>query len=324
MIFDSLPSHLALEIVRLLAPEEKMLLTANSDLTEDGKFDEQWIVVTNQRILTFYPNRDGSNPLIELPLEEIKGAKTEVLVGGGYIELVEEYGSPLTIETINRACAVSSLPVIVKINRQNQESIAQNCITVGASGILFVEAASANDVRHCVNILRPSSVDGGGLYGAKGTVFCPLPGAGSPEFPSSFNHLIIAVMIERMGAVDEIEEIVEIEGVSTLVLGATDLSLEMGHSGNTSHADVQAALAKVAAAVQKSKKRISLRPEMQGVDAIKSYWDQGYRHFSVGMDATTLSAYYHSAEKVIAQLSDSEGNHASVEEPKIEGIYPVV
>jgi hypothetical protein len=42
------------------------------------------------------------------------------------------------------------------------------------------------------------------------------------------------------------------------------------------------------------------------------------------MDATTLSAYYHSAEKVIAQLSDSEGNHASVEEPKIEGIYPVV
>ena len=61
----------------------------------------------------------------------------------GYIELVEEYGSPLTIETINRACAVSSLPVIVKINRQNQESIAQNCITVGASGILFVEAASA-------------------------------------------------------------------------------------------------------------------------------------------------------------------------------------
>ena len=49
----------------------------------------------------------------------------------GYIELVEEYGSPLTIETINRACAVSSLPIIIKINRQNQESIAQNCITVG-------------------------------------------------------------------------------------------------------------------------------------------------------------------------------------------------
>ena len=87
MIFDSLPSHLDLEIVRLLAPEEKMLLTANSDLTEDGKFDEQWIVVTNQRILTFYPNRDGANPLIELPLKEIKEAKTEVLVGGGYIEI---------------------------------------------------------------------------------------------------------------------------------------------------------------------------------------------------------------------------------------------
>ena len=44
MIFDSLPSHLDLEIVRLLAPEEKMLLTANSDLTEDGKFDDKEVV----------------------------------------------------------------------------------------------------------------------------------------------------------------------------------------------------------------------------------------------------------------------------------------
>ena len=220
----------------------------------------------------------------------------------GYIELVEEYGSPLTIETINRACAVSSLPVIVKINRQNQESIAQNCITVGASGILFVEAESAADVRHCVNILRPASVDGDGLYGAKGTVFCPLPGAGSSAFSDSFKHLIIAVMIERTGAVDEIEEIVEIEGVSTLVFGATDLSLEMGHSGNTGHADVQAALTRVTTAVQKSKKGISLRPEMQSFNAVKGYWDKGYRHFSVGTDAGTLHAYYRNVAKGITQL----------------------
>lgn len=217
-----------------------------------------------------------------------------------YIELVEEYGSPLTIETINHACAVSSLPVIVKINRQNQESIAQNCITVGASGILFVEAASAGDVRHCVNILRAASVDGDGLYGAKGTVFCPLPGGAA--FPDSFNHLIIAVMIERIGAVDEIEEIVEIEGVSALVLGPSDLSMEMGHPGNAGHPDVQAALKRVTAAVQNSKKGISLRPEVQSFDAVKGYWDQGYRHFSVGTDAATLRTYYQGVANGIAEL----------------------
>jgi 4-hydroxy-2-oxoheptanedioate aldolase len=224
-----------------------------------------------------------------------------------YIELVEEYGSPVTMETINRACAVSSLPVIVKINRQNQESVAQNCITVGASGILFVEAESADDVRHCVNILRTASVDGNGLYGAKGTVFCPLPHAGSAAFPNSFKHLIIAVMIERVGAVNEIEEIVEIEGVSTLVLGATDLSLEMGHSGNPGHEDVQAALTKVEIAAKNAKKGISVRPEMQSFDAVKGYWGQGYRHFSVGTDAGTLRSYYSSVASGIAQLMKEEG-----------------
>jgi hypothetical protein len=74
-------------INRLLASEEKMLLTANSDMTEDGKFDERWLVVTNQRILTFFPNEDGRNPLMELPLREIKEAKAEALVGGGYVEI---------------------------------------------------------------------------------------------------------------------------------------------------------------------------------------------------------------------------------------------
>ena len=59
MFYDSLPSHLDPVINRLLAPEEEMLLTANSDMTEDGKFDERWLVVTNQRILTFFPNEDG-------------------------------------------------------------------------------------------------------------------------------------------------------------------------------------------------------------------------------------------------------------------------
>jgi 2-keto-3-deoxy-L-rhamnonate aldolase RhmA len=224
-----------------------------------------------------------------------------------YIELVEEYGSPLTIETINRACAVSSLPVIVKINRQNQESIAQNCITVGASGILFVEAESADDVRHCVSILRTASVDGNGLYGAKSTVFCPLPHAGSAAFPDSFKHLIIAVMIERVGAVEDIEEIVEIEGVSTLVLGATDLSLEMGHSGNPGHEDVQAALTRVRIAAKNSKKGISVRPEMQSFDAVKGYWEQGYRHFSVGTDAGTLRSYYNSIASSIVQLMEEQG-----------------
>ena len=87
MFFDSLPSHLDPVINRLLAPGEEMLLTANSDMTEDGKFDERWLVVTNQRILTFFPNEDGRNPLMELPLKEIKEAKTEALVGGGYIEI---------------------------------------------------------------------------------------------------------------------------------------------------------------------------------------------------------------------------------------------
>ena len=83
MLFNSLPPHLVQMIHSRLYPKEEILLTANSDMTEDHQFDDRWLVVTNQRILTFVPDEEEQNPLIEISLQEIKEAKTESLVGGG-------------------------------------------------------------------------------------------------------------------------------------------------------------------------------------------------------------------------------------------------
>ena len=87
MLFDPLPSDLEQDIRKLLTQGEDTLLTANSDMTEDGVYDERWLVVTNQRVLTFSPNGATQKPLLEVPLKEIKEAKTEALVGGGCIEI---------------------------------------------------------------------------------------------------------------------------------------------------------------------------------------------------------------------------------------------
>ena len=41
---------------------------------------------------------------------------------------------------------------------------------------------------------------------------------------------------------------------------------------------------------------------MQSFDAVKGYWEKGYRHFSVGTDAATLGAYYRGVANGIAEL----------------------
>jgi len=90
MLYDPLPSNLDQVMSRLLAPEEAIRITANSDMTEEGQFDDRWLIVTNQRILTFSPDGGRQKPLLELPIKEIKEAKTEALVGAGYIEVITE------------------------------------------------------------------------------------------------------------------------------------------------------------------------------------------------------------------------------------------
>ena len=101
MLFNSLPPHLVQMIHSRLYPKEEILLTANSDMTEDHQFDGRWLVVTNQRILTFVPDEEEQNPLIEISLQEIKEAKTESLVGGGYIEICTDKKSILILHFSN-------------------------------------------------------------------------------------------------------------------------------------------------------------------------------------------------------------------------------
>lgn len=60
----------------------------------------------------------------------------------------------------------------------------------------------------------------------------------------------VIVMIETLEALNHIDEIAAVEGVDTLLLGANDLSLEMGIPGDWDHADFRNALMTIATACE--------------------------------------------------------------------------
>jgi 2-dehydro-3-deoxyglucarate aldolase/4-hydroxy-2-oxoheptanedioate aldolase len=61
----------------------------------------------------------------------------------------------------------------------------------------------------------------------------------------------VAIQIETLGALHEVEKIAAIDGVDLLFVGPTDLSQAMGHVGQLGHADVWDGFAKVSAACKK-------------------------------------------------------------------------
>lgn len=67
--------------------EEPVRLCVEADLHPDGSFGQEWLAITQSRIVVF--SRDGKEvrKRWELPLEEVSDAKAENLVGGGAIEV---------------------------------------------------------------------------------------------------------------------------------------------------------------------------------------------------------------------------------------------
>ena len=91
MLYDPLPPALERALVTLLAADEQALLAVAADMTEEGRYGERWLLLTNQRVLTLTaPNGAPPQPLVALPVRELKDIRTETLVGGGRLVAVHQ------------------------------------------------------------------------------------------------------------------------------------------------------------------------------------------------------------------------------------------
>ncbi len=89
---ERMPDALADRCREALRKGESVRIAAATDLTEDLRFEERWLLVTDQRLLRFDSNGSGAGngdatiPSIEL--SEASSAAVEELVGSGRINVV--------------------------------------------------------------------------------------------------------------------------------------------------------------------------------------------------------------------------------------------
>jgi 2-keto-3-deoxy-L-rhamnonate aldolase RhmA len=114
----------------------------------------------------------------------------------------------------------------------------------------------------------------------------PMP-LGEMTTKSDENTLIV-VMIETPKAVENAEAIAAVPGIDCLLVGSSDLSMEMGIPGDTGNPKVQAAVDKVIAACRKHGKW----PGMGGAyteELLKLYTDKGMKFLLSGNDLPMLT-----------------------------------
>jgi len=208
--------------------------------------------------------------------------------GFDWLFLDLEHGS-MSIETaceISVAAQDSGIAPIVRVPH-GELAMATRVLDGGALGIVIPHVDTAEEAREIADRLRYPPRGHRSVGGGQAQFdYAPLP-LGEMTRQSDDNTLI-TVMIETPKAVKNAAAIAAVPGIDCLLVGASDLSMELGIPGETGHSKVQAAVDKVVAACRKHGKW----PGMGGAyseELLKLYTGKGMKLILAGNDLPMLT-----------------------------------
>lgn len=207
-----------------------------------------------------------------------------------YIEYIGEY-STFTIEQFeNFGRAIELFPnmsSMIKVEEHTRGFIATRAIDAGIQNVLFSDCRDAKDVRECIRLVRPETPEAGGTHGAGGRRI--LLGSNAKEWVEAMNNVVIAFMIEKKSAMEDLENILAVKGVGMVQFGPNDYAVSIGKilPGRDPEVDkIQEEMIRMAL-----KKGVAARVEINNYEAAKPFIEMGVRHFCMGNDTTVISQW---------------------------------
>ena len=195
----------------------------------------------------------------------------------------------MSIETaceISVAAQDSGIAPIVRVPH-GELAMATRVLDGGALGIVIPHVDTAEEAKEIADRLRYPPRGHRSVGGGQAQFdYAPMP---LGEMTTKIDdNTLITVMIETPKAVENADAIAAVPGIDCLLVGSSDLSMEMGIPGDTGNAKVQAAVDKVIAACKKHGKW----PGMGGAyteELLKIYTDKGMKFLLAGNDLPMLT-----------------------------------
>lgn len=159
-------------------------------------------------------------------------------------------------------------------------------LDAGAAGTLLPRVEGTAAVRAALGALKFAPRGWRGLGGVRANRYATVPLA---EFARRANEeTLVAVQIERQGALTDLTAIADEPDVDVLFVGPNDLSQALGAPGDTSSDEYRAALGRVASEAARAGKAAGImvgrREDVPGLAAL------GYRFFTTSDRALVLES----------------------------------
>ncbi len=206
-----------------------------------------------------------------------------------YVEFLAEYApyDLYALENMGRALDLAGLTGMIKLDQEPRLYMAAKSLQSGFGSILFADVRTVEDARRCVQAVRAETPASGGLRGvAMSREVGVVLGAASADFVKGADDAVVAIMVEKKSAVDDLEAILSVPGIDMVQFGPADFSLSSGLVGQRDHPSIREAQEYlIKTALQKG---IAPRVEIREPSMAEPWMKLGVKHFCMGWDVTIL------------------------------------
>lgn len=235
-----------------------------------------------------------------------------------YVEFVAEYApyDLYALENLGRAIDLfPHMSGMVKIEQQPRTYLTVRAIGSGIQNLLFADVRTVEDARECVRATRAESPSTGGIHGVgmRRDVGFVLD-IGTPGFVQALEDAVVALMIEKKPAVEDLDAILSVPGIDMVQFGPADYAMSIGLAGQWTHPAVQEAEAlTIRTALARG---IAPRAEISHPDQARRYLDMGVQHFCIGWDVAILFEWFKDSGRAMRDvLAGAAGNAGSAGAP---------
>ncbi len=187
--------------------------------------------------------REGT-PLLGMFVGPPSPAIVEMAGHAGYdfVILDNEHG-PAGLETtehlIRAARCAGTIPIVRVSNANTQEIL--RTLDIGAAGVQVPQVNTVEQARTVVAAAKYPPI------GVRGVAFSTRAAGygffgGEAHVKASNEQTVVITHIETVEAVNNLQGMLEVEGIDIMFIGPTDLSVSMGYPGNPGHPAVQATI----------------------------------------------------------------------------------
>ena len=218
--------------------------------------------------------------LVSVPSTEI--VELLSLVGFDWLFIDAEHGAFGPNEIINLLQAAKDTPCLVRIPGPDEAWI-KKVLDAGASGIIVPKIDTEAQALHVIQAAKypPQGNRGVGVGRAHqyGREF-------SEYLTQANDHTVIVLQAESRTALDNIDQIAQLEGLDAVLIGPYDLSASLGYTGEVQHPEVQQAIKKISTTCQAANTRLGIF----GISAehVLPYKTMGFNLLTVGVDTLFL------------------------------------